>query len=168
MLLLRAHAGELATSLRLELMKTLRPSACKAIKQSSRIWARCALAGLRNRLGLSREVLGSGRFFEDTGFGSGIVLRDAVADGKDVLRVERGGELKFADTAANLTEEMVGEIMLILVSVRVNDEDGKESCCAGKICRPVLDSGQDPFPRETLGTPWSWLHMPFGCDYMGI
>jgi hypothetical protein len=68
-------------------------------------------------------VAGEWAFFEDTGFGAGTVLRDAVSNGKDVLRAESGGEVKFGEAAAVLTEEMVGEIMLILVSVRVNGED---------------------------------------------
>lgn len=64
----------------------------------------------------------------------GMVLRDAVSNGRDVLRVDGGGEVKFGDAAAALTEEMVGEIMLILVSVRFNSEDEKQSWLWELLC----------------------------------
>lgn len=79
-------------------------------------------------------VAGEWAFFEDTGFGPGMVLRDAVSNGRDVLRVDSGGEVKFEDAAAALTEEMVGEIMLILVSLRVNSEDEKQSWLWELLC----------------------------------
>ena len=75
---------------------------------------------------MKQGVAGEWAFFGDTGFGEGVVLRDAVANGKDVLRVEGGGEVNFGAAAAVLTEEMIGEIMLILVGLRVNGEDEKE------------------------------------------
>jgi hypothetical protein len=80
------------------------------------------------------EVAGEWAFFEDTGFGSGMVLRDAVAGGRDVLRVESGREIKFGDGAASLTEEMVGEIMLILVSVRINGDDERQGWLWELLC----------------------------------
>lgn len=82
----------------------------------------------------NQGVAGEWAFFEDTGFGSGMVLRDAVANGREVLRVEGGGEVKFGEGAASLTEEMVGEIMLIWVSVRVNGEDEREGWLWELLC----------------------------------
>lgn len=61
-------------------------------------------------------------FFEDTGSGSGMVLRDAVADGRGVLRVHENGDIKF-DVGMGLREEMVGEVMLVMVSLRINSEE---------------------------------------------
>lgn len=66
-------------------------------------------------------------FFESAGFGGGMVLRDAVANGNDIMRVEGGGDIKFTDAGMSLTEDMVGEIMLVLASRRVNDDDVKRS-----------------------------------------
>lgn len=66
-------------------------------------------------------------FFEDTGFGSGMVLRDAVADGREVWRVHENGNIKFGDAGMELREEMVGEVMLIMLSLRVNSEDQQTS-----------------------------------------
>lgn len=63
-----------------------------------------------------------------------MVLRDAVANGKDVLRVDGGGEVNFGEPAAVLTEEMVGEVMLILIGLRVNGEDEKEGWLEGLLC----------------------------------
>ena len=73
-------------------------------------------------------------FFEDTGFGPGMVLRDAVANGKDILRVESGCEVKFGDAAAVLTDDMIGEILLILVNLRVNSEDEKQGWLWELLC----------------------------------
>ena len=79
-------------------------------------------------------VAGEWAFFEDTGFGPWMVLRDAVSNGRDILRVDSDGVIKFGDAAAALTEEMVGEIMLILASVRVNSEDEKQSWLWELLC----------------------------------
>ena len=79
-------------------------------------------------------MAGEWAFFEDTGFGPGMVLRDAVSHGKDILRVDSDGEIRFGDAAATLTEDMVGEIILIMVSVRVNSEDDKQSWLWELLC----------------------------------
>lgn len=66
-------------------------------------------------------------FSEDTGFGSGMVLRDAVADGREVLRVQENGDIKLGDVGMGLREEMIGEVMLVMVSLRVNLEEQQTS-----------------------------------------
>ena len=63
-----------------------------------------------------------------------MVLRDAVANGKDILRVESGCEVKFGDAAAVLTDDMIGEILLILVNLRVNSEDEKQGWLWELLC----------------------------------
>lgn len=73
-------------------------------------------------------------FFEDSGFGAGMVLRDAISNGTEMLRVETGGEVKFGDAAVVLTEDMVGEIMLILVNLRLNNDDEKQSWLEELFC----------------------------------
>jgi hypothetical protein len=50
--------------------------------------------------GAKQGVAGEWAFFADTGFGSGLVLRDAVANGRDILRVEGDGEVRFGEGAA--------------------------------------------------------------------
>lgn len=79
-------------------------------------------------------VAGEWAFFESTGFGPGTVLRDAVSNGKDILRVNSDGEIKFGDAAATLTEDMVREIMLIMVSVSLNSEDEKQGWLWDLLC----------------------------------
>lgn len=73
-------------------------------------------------------------FFEETVFGENMVLRDAVANGREILRVGRDGEIKFADTAASLTEDMIGEVLLILVNLRLNGNDEKQGWVWELLC----------------------------------
>ena len=59
---------------------------------------------------------------------------DAVANGNEIMRVEGGGDIKFTEAAMSLTEDMVGEIILVLASLRVNDDDVKQSWLWELIC----------------------------------
>lgn len=63
-----------------------------------------------------------------------MVLRDAVANGNDIMRVEGGGDIKFTDAGMSLTEDMVEEIMLVLASRRVNNDDVKQSWLEELLC----------------------------------
>lgn len=53
--------------------------------------------------------------------GQNMVLRDAIAHGNG-----SDGDIKFADAAASVTEDMVGEAILILVYLRLNGDDEKQ------------------------------------------
>lgn len=61
------------------------------------------------------------------GKGGRLVLMDAVSNGREVLRVEEGGEIKFGERGMALHEAMVGEIMLVLASISIEREDSKWS-----------------------------------------
>lgn len=73
-------------------------------------------------------------FFGETVFGENMVLRDAIANGAEILRVGSDGEIKFSDAAASLTEDMVGEVMLTLVNLRLNGDDEKQGWLWDLLC----------------------------------
>lgn len=52
-----------------------------------------------------------------------LILRNAVAGGEEVLRVEKGGEVRFSERGMVLNEVQVGEVLLVLVSLRVEREE---------------------------------------------
>ena len=85
---------------------------------------------------------GVGVLLKSMDFGPGTVLRDAVSNGKDILRVDGDGEIKFGDTAAALTEDMVGGIMLIMVGVGLDSEDEKQSWLWESLCWSMPEASQ--------------------------
>lgn len=54
-----------------------------------------------------------------------LVLKDAVCNGAEVLRLHDSGDIVFTDKAMGLSEPMVGEIMLVLASISIEREDSK-------------------------------------------
>lgn len=61
------------------------------------------------------------------GKGGRLVLMDAVSNGREVLRVEAGGEIKFGERGMALSESMVGEIILVMASISIEREESKWS-----------------------------------------
>lgn len=59
------------------------------------------------------------------GKGGRLVLMDAVSNGREVLRVEEGGEIAFGERGIALSEAMVGEIVLVLDSISIERKDSK-------------------------------------------
>lgn len=73
-------------------------------------------------------------FFEDPGFSGRMVLRDAIVGGKEVMRVESGELLKLVQSGTNLSEEKIGEIILVLISLRFDWEESKRAWYLELLC----------------------------------